>query len=202
MKWIERFTESIDHFAGEKVRKEVMEATGKLRSGSSSSRKAEWIKNAMEKVEALVDKETMKNIMMATCPHTFPKGRIQKLRSRYKKLGNIDPVTEKPYGWKKLVDEVVTLESRPIKWKIDGETRETKTWYFVEDEETTPEDLDVRVAGLIEGLDKGSAVRAVMMDKKASKDLKYKEALTLGQPTAGLELIDGKYQEPTVGQDE
>jgi hypothetical protein len=60
MKWIERFSESINRFAGEKARKEVMESTGKLRSGSSSSRKAEWIKNAMENLEALVDKETMK----------------------------------------------------------------------------------------------------------------------------------------------
>jgi hypothetical protein len=32
--------------------------------------------------------------MIATCPHTFPEGRIQKLRSRYKKLGNIDKLLQ------------------------------------------------------------------------------------------------------------
>lgn len=103
MKWIEKFTRSIDHFAGETVRKEVMEASGKLRSGSNPSQKAEWIKNAMEKLEALVGEETMKNIMIATCPHTFPKGRIQKLRRQYKKLSNIDKLLEimrNDYSWK------------------------------------------------------------------------------------------------------
>ncbi|MCW3993226.1 MAG: hypothetical protein NWE85_01495 [Candidatus Bathyarchaeota archaeon] len=94
MKWIERFTESIDHFAGETVRKEVMEASGKLRSGSSPARKAEWIRKAMDKLEASVDKETIKKIMIATCPHTYPKRRIQKLKERYKKLGNIDKLLE------------------------------------------------------------------------------------------------------------
>ncbi len=94
MKWVQKFAESIDHFAGKTVRKEVMEASGKLGSSSSPSRKAEWIKNAMEKLEALVDEEMMEKIMIATCPHTFPKGRIQKLRRRYKKLGDIDKLLE------------------------------------------------------------------------------------------------------------
>jgi hypothetical protein len=94
MKWIEKFKESIDHFAGETVKKEVMEASGKLRSDVSPREKAEWIKNAIEKLESLVDEEKMKNIMIATCPHTFPKGRIQKLRRQYKKLGNIDKLLE------------------------------------------------------------------------------------------------------------
>jgi hypothetical protein len=69
MKWIEKFTESIDHFAGETVRKEVMEASGKLRSGSSPTQKAVWIRKAMEKLEASVDRETIKKIMITTCPH-------------------------------------------------------------------------------------------------------------------------------------
>jgi len=60
MKWIEKFKESIDHFAGETVKKEVMEASGKLRSDVSPREKAKWIKNAMEKLESLVDEEKMK----------------------------------------------------------------------------------------------------------------------------------------------
>jgi len=93
MKWIEKFTESIDHFAGETVRKEVMEAGGKLRSGSPTQ-KAEWIRKAMERLEASVDKETIKKIMITTCPHIYPKRRIQKLKERYKELGNIDKLLE------------------------------------------------------------------------------------------------------------
>ncbi|UCE96278.1 MAG: hypothetical protein JSV51_01315 [Candidatus Bathyarchaeota archaeon] len=101
MKWVKKFFESINHFAGETVRKDVEEACGKLRSGSDG--KAEWIRNAMRKLEDSIDKKTMKKIMIATCPHTFPKGRIQKLRRKYKELGTIDKLLEvmrKDSSWK------------------------------------------------------------------------------------------------------
>jgi len=94
MKWVEKFAESIDRFAGGTVRKEVTEASGKLRSGSSSTQKAEWIRKTMEKLEASVDRETIRKIMIATCPHTYPRRRVQKLKERYKKLGNIDKLLE------------------------------------------------------------------------------------------------------------
>jgi hypothetical protein len=94
MKWIEKFIESIDQFAGEAVRKEVMEAGGKFKSGFSSAQKAVWIRETMEKLEASSDSETIKKIMIATCPHTYPRRRIQKLRDRYKKLGDIDKLLE------------------------------------------------------------------------------------------------------------
>ena len=94
MKWIDKFAESINCFAGEPIRKEVMEGSQRIRSSSSPSKKAAWIKGAMEKLQALVDEETKKKIMIGTCPHTFPKGRIQKLRRRYKKLGNINKLLE------------------------------------------------------------------------------------------------------------
>ena len=94
MKWIDKFSESIDQLAGETVRKEVMKASGKLRSSPNASQKADWIKNAMERLESLVDEETMKNIMAATCPHIYPRGRIQKIRKQYEKLGDIDKLLE------------------------------------------------------------------------------------------------------------
>jgi len=90
MKWTDKFAESINRFAGERVRREVMKGSKKLRSSSSPSKKAEWIKGAMERLDALVDEETGKNIMIATCPHTYPKQRIQKLRSQHKQLKSID----------------------------------------------------------------------------------------------------------------
>jgi hypothetical protein len=90
MKWIEKFTESIEHFAGETVRNAVMDASGTLRFGSSPAQKAQWIRTAMDALEAAVDQETVKKIMMATCPHTYPKRRIQTLKARYKKVGDLD----------------------------------------------------------------------------------------------------------------
>ncbi len=94
MKWIDKFAESINCFAGEPIRKEVMEGSQRIRSSSSPSKKAEWIKGAMEKLQALVDEETQKKIMIGTCPHTYPKGRIQKLGRRYERLGDLDKLLE------------------------------------------------------------------------------------------------------------
>ncbi|UCD96442.1 MAG: hypothetical protein JSV35_08140 [Candidatus Bathyarchaeota archaeon] len=94
MKWIEKFAESIERYAGEAVRKDVMEAGGKLRAGSNSAQKALWIRKTMEQLEASTDRETMKKIMIATCPHTYPRRRIQKLKDQYRRLGNLDKLLE------------------------------------------------------------------------------------------------------------
>ncbi len=94
MKWIEKFAESIGRFAGEAVREEVTETSGKLRSGSSPAQKVEWLRKAMTNLEASVDRETIKKIIMATCPHTYPRRRVRKLKERYTKLGNIDKLLE------------------------------------------------------------------------------------------------------------
>jgi hypothetical protein len=110
-----------------------------------------------------------------------------------KKMGRIDEVTKKPFGWKKFVDEIVTLEYKDIKWKIDNETKVTKTWYFVEDD-ATPIDLDAHVAKLIDGCDPATALRNVVGDAKAKRDPKYKEAIKLEQPVAGCEVVDGCYK--------
>ena len=102
MKWIEKFIESIDHFAGESIRKKVMSTGEKLRL-KTSSRKAEWISGIMKKLEASTDEETLKKIMIATCPHKFPKGRIQQLKRKYKKLGDIDKllvIMRNDHSWK------------------------------------------------------------------------------------------------------
>ena len=94
MKWIDKFVGSIDEYAGEAVRKEVFKITGKLKSNPNPSQRAIWIKKAMETLEGLVDEETMKKILTATCPHNYPKGRIQKLKKKYEKLGDIDKLIE------------------------------------------------------------------------------------------------------------
>lgn len=72
MKWVEKFAESIDRFAGGAVRKEVIKASGKLRSGSSPTQRAEWIRKTMEKLEASVDRETIKKNNDGHMPSHIP----------------------------------------------------------------------------------------------------------------------------------
>lgn len=98
MRWLERFAKSIADLAGEVVKKDVMKGHHELRSRSTPSQRAKWIKGAIERLDALVDEETRKQIMINTCPHTYPRGRIEKLRKQYKQLGSLDKLLEVMYN--------------------------------------------------------------------------------------------------------
>jgi len=98
MSWLERFARSIADIAGEAVKKDVMKGNEKLGSHPTPSQRARWIKGAMERLNALVNEETRKRIMINTCPHTYPKKRIDELRKQYKQLGSIDNLLEIMYN--------------------------------------------------------------------------------------------------------
>uniref|UniRef100_A0A6M3L8H6 Uncharacterized protein n=1 Tax=viral metagenome TaxID=1070528 RepID=A0A6M3L8H6_9ZZZZ len=96
-------------------------------------------------------------------------------------------------GWRDLVGTRVVLRKTPLKYKIEGETIETFAYGFIEGDDQ-PQDLDSHVAGLIEGKDKATALRAIMMDSKAKRDPAYKEAVKLGRDVAGCSLVEGVYK--------
>jgi hypothetical protein len=96
-------------------------------------------------------------------------------------------------GWRDLVSTRVVLRKQLRKYKIDGNPVDSYCFGFIEGKEN-PVDIDAHVAKLIEGKDKASAVREIMMDSKAKRDPKYKEATKIGAPIAGMELVDGTYQ--------
>jgi hypothetical protein len=98
MGWLDKFAKSIIDIAGESVKKEVMKGNEKLGSRPTPSQRAKWIKGAMERLDALVDEEAKKRIMINTCPHTYPRKRIEKLRKQYKQLGSIDKLLEIMYS--------------------------------------------------------------------------------------------------------
>jgi len=95
-------------------------------------------------------------------------------------------------GWRDLVGTRVVLRKQELKYKIEGETIVAFAYGFIEGD-SEPQNLDDHVASLIEGKDKATALRAVMMDSKAKRDPKYKEAIKLGLMVAGLALVDGIY---------
>ena len=96
--WLERFAKSVADIAGESVKKDVMKGNEKLGARPNPSQRAKWIKGAMERLDALVDEETRKRIMINTCPHTYPRKRIEELRKQYKQLGSIDKLLEIMYN--------------------------------------------------------------------------------------------------------
>ena len=96
--WLEKFAESIANIASEAVKKEVMKGSEELGSRPTPSRRARWIKGAMERLDAMVDGTARKQIMIHTCPHTYPRKRIEKLRKQYRQLGNINALLEIMYN--------------------------------------------------------------------------------------------------------
>jgi len=98
LSWLERFAESIAEVAGEVVKKDVMKGSERLGLRPTSSQRAKWIRGAIERLSALVDEETRKRIMINTCPHTYPRKRIEKLRKQYRQLGSIDKLLEIMYN--------------------------------------------------------------------------------------------------------
>jgi hypothetical protein len=93
MSWLEKFKAALKRFAGEKVGKQVL-GSEKISPNSTPEKKARWIKEAIERLDSLVeDKETRRSILLC-CSHRFPKTRIQKLRTKLIRFGSIDALLE------------------------------------------------------------------------------------------------------------
>ena len=96
--WLESFSRSIARHAGEAVREEVLRGSENLGSRPTPSRRARWVRGAMDRLEALVDEETLRQIMIDACPHTYPRKRIERMRRLYGQSGSIDELLEAMYG--------------------------------------------------------------------------------------------------------
>jgi hypothetical protein len=93
MKWFQRFVESLRRHAENDVSKVVMAGWEDVPAGSSKRAKEDrtrWIKTAMEQLDSLCDEETRNQILIDTCPHSYPKTRIKEMRAAYERLGSID----------------------------------------------------------------------------------------------------------------
>lgn len=90
MGWLEKFKAALERFVGGSVKRQVLEDGRAVSAKSSPKRKAEWVKEAMERLDALVpDSETHREILLC-CSHRFPKTRVMKLKRAYQKHGDID----------------------------------------------------------------------------------------------------------------
>ncbi|TFF94940.1 hypothetical protein EU546_04255 [Candidatus Thorarchaeota archaeon] len=97
MKWFEKFAESLEKHAGEDVTMRVTEGLESVPLGSGKHAREErtlWIKSAMDRLEDLCDEETGNQVLIDTCPHTYPKTRIKKMRAAFRRVGDVDSLLE------------------------------------------------------------------------------------------------------------
>jgi predicted hydrocarbon binding protein len=87
--WLAKFSGCLDEIAGEEIRKEVMKGSEELSSRSSRQDVTVWSKRAMERLEALVDKERRKTIMTG-CACQYPKSDLQAMRKAYEATRDIE----------------------------------------------------------------------------------------------------------------
>ncbi|MBU7045708.1 MAG: hypothetical protein HXS54_04665 [Theionarchaea archaeon] len=97
MNWIEILLQRTEEIAGQEIREKVQEGRETLPPPNTAKAKreiAQWIAQVIERLDVLVDKEKRNEILIATCPHTYPKKRIHQMRALFEKLGSIDKVIE------------------------------------------------------------------------------------------------------------
>jgi len=87
---LKRLSETLDRLSTPAVCKKVMKGSERLSSDSKAGEIAEWFQGAMDRLDALADKDVRNTIMMESCPDVPPKNRIRILRKKYKELGDLD----------------------------------------------------------------------------------------------------------------
>ncbi len=123
--WISMFSKSLES-TGENVRKRVLQGSENLSLQSSREEIIEWTKNAMERLENLVEEEKRKEIL-TECACEYPESQIHQLRAVYEKTHEIDAVRDvlrdqliKDMKERKKVDDDIIKDILQKGWGIAG----------------------------------------------------------------------------------
>lgn len=93
---IREIGKNLDRFAGEAIRKKVMEGSEQITATSSKSKIANWVKGVMERLDTLVDEKTRIQVM-ENCGYSCAvvnKRVMEKAKARRKKYKSIDEFLE------------------------------------------------------------------------------------------------------------
>ena len=87
--WLAKFSGGLDEIAGKEIRVKVMQGSEGLSSDSSRQEVIAWSREAMERLESLVDEEGRKSIMTG-CACRYPESGLQDIRKEYEATQDID----------------------------------------------------------------------------------------------------------------
>jgi hypothetical protein len=91
--WESKLSNSLQRIAGEGIRKRVLRGSEKLTTGSSQKEIIDWTRKAMERLDALVDEKSRREIMSG-CACRYPENDLHDIRKRYGETGNVHLVHE------------------------------------------------------------------------------------------------------------
>ena len=85
--WKTKFARCLDEVAGETVRRQVLQGSEALSDDSSREEVITWSREAIERLDALVDEEKRREIM-AGCACQYPKSALKEIRAAYEATGD------------------------------------------------------------------------------------------------------------------
>ena len=87
--WLSKFSRCLEEVAGRAVRDRVMEGSEGLSSNSCRQEVIAWSRQAMERLDALVNDQARREIMTG-CACQYPKDGLSEIRQAYQATGDVD----------------------------------------------------------------------------------------------------------------
>lgn len=95
--WDRLLANGMERMLGTDARERVMAGIEQITPESSQGAYAEWIRGAMDRLDAVTDDPGDKYQIVSCCAHVFPEGRIAHLRELYEATRDIDGVLREMY---------------------------------------------------------------------------------------------------------
>jgi predicted hydrocarbon binding protein len=90
--WLGKLNRCLARVAGDEVRAQVMAGSEGLSDGSSRQDVIDWSREAMERLEVLVEDESQRRAIMTGCACQYSKAALEPLREVYEATGDVDRV--------------------------------------------------------------------------------------------------------------
>ena len=90
-KWLAKLGHGLEEYAGREIRNRILAGSEGLSDNSNRQTVIEWSRQAMERLDELVDSEQRVKIM-TSCACQYPKSDLQEIRAQYEATGDIDLV--------------------------------------------------------------------------------------------------------------
>ena len=92
--WVQLFSEGLETYTEPETKSEVLNGHENISSVLTSNEFSDWVCQAMDRLDGLVeDKETRRNVMLC-CSNRFPIEHIKRLREKLTPTGDLDAVLD------------------------------------------------------------------------------------------------------------
>ncbi|MBN2303130.1 MAG: GyrI-like domain-containing protein [Anaerolineae bacterium] len=88
--WMGRLADGLERTAGADARRHILAGSEYVTPDTPAAAVTAWVRGVMDRLDAAVDENTIRQDIMPGCAHRFPQSTIARLRDAYERLGTID----------------------------------------------------------------------------------------------------------------